>query len=249
MSNYRIKMDSATSIVHKFGRAVVGTTFGVVAFGGTYPMPQPAAATTLRIKAGGHANDTAAGTGAQEITLVGLDETGAEVTETLATAGALASGATTATFIRLYRAYVSVSGGYATAAQGSHYDDIVIENGAGTADWLTIDATDYARGQSEVACYTVPSGKKTAYISSIKIKSDSSKVTTAMLMQREGVTDAAAPYSAMREVIQLGGLAGELTLQPETPLGPFPAGTDLIWLAKEAATTGEIDIDFEILLV
>ena len=83
------------SVVHKFGRASVGTTYSPVTFGGVYNTPQVAGATTLRVKAG-DANDTAAGTGAREVTLIGLDETGAEVTEAVATAGAAASATTTA---------------------------------------------------------------------------------------------------------------------------------------------------------
>jgi hypothetical protein len=77
------------SIIHKFGHnTAIPTTYTPVTSIGSYPTPQVSGATTLRIKAGGDANDTAAGTGAREITLIGVDETGAEVTETLATAGA-----------------------------------------------------------------------------------------------------------------------------------------------------------------
>ena len=63
---------TGSTIVNKFGRnASVGTTYVPVTVGGVYNTPQPAAATTLRIKAGGDANDAAAGTGAREVTVVG----------------------------------------------------------------------------------------------------------------------------------------------------------------------------------
>jgi len=118
------------SVVQIFGRNDSGgTSFVPIALGGVYQMPQVAGATTLRIKAGGNANDTAAGTGAREVTVVVLDETGAQITETIATAGASASAATTVTAMRLLEAFVSKSGTYATGSVGSHADDIVIENG------------------------------------------------------------------------------------------------------------------------
>ena len=63
------------SLVHKFGKNEdVGATFEPLTIGGVYQTLQPAAATTLRVKAG-NANDTAAGTGAREVTVQGLDET------------------------------------------------------------------------------------------------------------------------------------------------------------------------------
>ena len=56
------------SVVHKFGRNAAVTTMAPIAFGGVYQTPQPASATTLRVKAG-NTNDTAAGSGAREITI------------------------------------------------------------------------------------------------------------------------------------------------------------------------------------
>ena len=80
----------------RFGRnTAIGATYTPVTRSGHYRTPQAGSATTLRVKAGGNANDTAAGSGARQITLVGLDATGNVITETLATAGASASAATT----------------------------------------------------------------------------------------------------------------------------------------------------------
>ena len=237
------------TIVHKFGSAVLGTSFGPVARGGLYQMLQPAAATALRVKAG-NAADTAAGNGARTIVLEGLDETGAIVTPTLTTAGASASTATTETFIRLYRAYVATSGLYAntTGPVESHAADIVIENGGGGTDWLTIDSTDYAKGQSEVACYSVPTGK-TAYLSSYSITIDSGKTVDLLFMVRESILDAAAPYQAMREKLRLVGLdAGQYSYYPRTGNGPYTGPCDLIWMGK-GASSPDVSIDYEIVLL
>jgi hypothetical protein len=233
------------TVVHKFGRIVnPGSAFVPVAFTTTYQMVQPASATALRVKAG-DANDTAAGSGAREVTVQGLDETGAEVTEALATAGASASSNSSATFTRLYRAFVSASGTYATGTTGSHAANVVIENAAGSADWATIDVTDHPRAQSEIACYTLPTGQ-TGYISDITITVDGNQRGDIALFQRTNAIDDSAPYDAMREVGVWVGVAGELRIQPVTPFGSFAAGTDLIFMGRAAGNT-TISIDFEIL--
>jgi hypothetical protein len=240
---------SGLSVIHKFGAdQAVGTSFEPITSGGVWPTPQVSGATALRIKAGGNANDTAAGTGAREVTIVGLDETGAEVTEALATAGASASSATTATFVRIYRAYVSSSGTYATASAGSHSADIVIENSAGTADWATINSTPFPMSQSEIGCYSVPLGC-TAYISNIVVNVDSTKAATILGFKRENILETAAPYTAMRSFLELGGVSGEEFITPKIPYGPFPALTDIGFMAKLTSGSGEVDVDFEILLV
>ena len=236
------------SIIHKFGRnPAVGTTFVPISIGGVYQTPQAAAATTLRVKAGGDANDTAAGSGAREITLQGLDDTGAEVIEAVATAGASASSATTATFTRLHRAYVSKSGTYATSAAGSHAGDIVIENGAGGTDWLTIDSTDFPKGQSEVGIVSIPAGYK-AYLKTFFVYTDSSKTSDFILFKRESILDAAAPYQGMRAQF-VGQSTGEnVPLSPSSPLGPFVGPCDLGFMAKVGVGTASVGVDFELML-
>lgn len=238
-----------TTHVHKFGRHEgIGTSFVPVAIGGIWRTPQVANATTLRVKAG-NANDTALGTGAREITLEVLDETGALVTEAIPTAGESAGAASTVTAIRLNRAYVSESGSYATVAGGSHAASIVVENGSGGTDWGTIVFEDSTpRGQTEIGAYTVPLGN-TAYISNLIVSGDSTKISEFLFYQRRDILQTAAPYSSMRVVVELGGVAGEEEVNTDIPLGPFPALTDLFFLGKSAAGTPEVDVDFEIILV
>jgi len=174
------------SLVHKFGKNEdVGTTFEPLSIGAVYQTPQPAAATVLRVKAG-NVNDTAAGTGAREVTIQGLDETGAVQEEALATAGASAGAAGSITFIRVFRAFVSSSGTYATAAADSMAADIVVENGGGGTDWLTIEMPDIGRGQSQIGVYSVPLGK-TAYVFSYIMTTDSSKAVDFLFFRREGI--------------------------------------------------------------
>lgn len=235
------------STVHKFGRAVVGTTFTPIAFGGFYRTPQPSAATALRVKAG-NANDAPAGTGARLITIEGIDASGAEVSENIATGGASAGPDSVTQFIRVFRAYVKESGSYATQTQGSHAANVVIENAAGTEDWVTLDSTGFPRGQSEIGVYTVPNGK-IAFVRLVTINTEATKDTDVVFFQRQGILKEAPPYDGMRIILGLGGVAGQSSLEPRVPLGPFPAGTDLGFLGKVATSTGTVDVDFEITLI
>lgn len=236
------------SIVHKFGRnPTIGTSFGLVALGAIYQMPQVAAATKLRVKAG-NAADTADGAGARQVAYQGLNTSGEIVTGTLATAGESAGAAGEHALIRLFRFWVSESGTYAAAGGASHVGAVVLENAAGNADWGTISATDLERGQSEIAAYTVPLGFE-AYISSINIYVDAGKTVELALLQRQGILDAAAPYDAWRVVLEFDGIQGQAAVTPKTPFGPFPNLTDLIFMAKVAANTAEVAVDFEILLI
>lgn len=232
----------------KFGRnASVGTSYVPITIGGVYNTPQSGSATTLRIKAGGNANDTAAGTGAREITIQGLDENFDFAEETLATAGASASSATTTTFTRVFRAFVSASGTYASASAGSHSASITVENGAGGTDWLTIDATNFPKGQSEISAYSVPRNK-TAYVFLDDITNESGKTLDAIFFQRANIDETAAPYTAMRAAVVLKGItSGVVNLSGrQTPLGPFVGPCDIGWLCKVDAGTAEVSAEFEI---
>jgi hypothetical protein len=236
--------------IHKFGRHdAVGSTYVPVAFGGLWQTPQVAGATTLRIKAGGDAADDAGGVGAREILLQGIDEAGNEIFETLATNGISASASTSQTFLRLYRLYVSKSGTYGTALGGSHVGDIVIEDSAGSADWATIDSTNFANGQSEIAAYTVPNGK-VAYMTNTVVGVDKTKFADVLVVSRKNILESAAPYSPVRTQHEIKGIEGVVAIDDHrTPDGPFDAGTDIIFLARAATGSPSLTISFEIIRI
>jgi hypothetical protein len=236
------------TVIHKFGRnAAVGTSFVPVTMGGVYQTPQVGGATTLRLAAGNVA-DAAAGTGAREVTLQGLDASGNAITDTLTPNGVAASTATSLAFLRLYRAWVSSSGTYATSAAGSHAADIVVENSAGGTTWATISSTDYPRSQSEIGAYSVPSGYK-AIIPYVAAFTDSSKITSLLFFRRSSILQTAPPYDAMRVVLELTTNGGESEFRVNSPLGPFVGPCDIGVMAKVDSTTAEVDVEFEIWLV
>lgn len=235
------------SIVHKFGQNdAVGTSFVPIARGGIYRTVQLSGATELRIKAG-NSNDTAGGSGAQEITLTGIIPDGSEVTEVLATAGTSPSATTVAKFIRLYRAYISGSGTYATSSAGSHLADIVIENGAGGTDWGTIALNGFPRSQTEIGCYTIPVGF-TGFLLSASGFSDSSKTSDILFFKREGIIETVAPYQAMRSVFEVRVEGSDFTVDVKAPIN-LGTGCDCGFMGKIDAGNSDIEVDFEILLI
>ncbi len=234
-------------VVHKFGdnpSTPAGERdvwlWGANAGAGNIDYPWPTAAETVRIRAGGNAADTAAGAGAREITVVGLDENWAEATETIATAGASASSATTTTFIRVIRAYVSESGTYGAANTGS----IVIEN---TTSTDVLGAMQAGRGQTQLTMYTVPDGY-TAYLKrvSVDVNTTANKELTIRMYQRRDADNTVSNIRAPRLVTAFEGLSGEaVTVFDSAP--SFPGKTDL-WLTSEGNSGSGVSASYDLWL-
>ena len=189
----------------------------------------------VRVKAG-DADDDVAGAGAREITVVGLDENAFEVTESLDPAGASGGPLSTTTFTRVNRAFVSSAGTYNDANVGA----VVIQTKGGV-DLVQIAAEE---GQSEVAFWTVPSGK-TAYLKRVIISSESGSTDEAnfKLYQRRSYRDATAPVKSKRIVSRFVGVSGFRDLQFDVPID-FPAETD-IWMEAIDAGVGTIAVSVE----
>ena len=234
------------SIVRKFGRnPSIDTTFAPVSLIGDYPTPQASGALPMRVKSGGNANDTADGTGAREVTIEGLDDTGALASEAVATAGASASSATTTAFMRVFRSYVSASGFYGTSAQGSHAATITIENTAGVT-YAEMSATNFQRSQSQIGVYSVPLGYK-AHVLGLTISVSSTKAVDFVLMQRESILDLAPPYKAIRVNAEYTGVTDSFVQDFREPY-TFNELTDVGYMARVASSTADASVDFSILL-
>ena len=198
------------------------------------------AATTVRVKAG-NTNDTAAGSGAQQVIVEGLDENWEEQTETLVTNGTSAGTAGSITFIRLNRAYVGNVGTYSGANAGN----VTIENSSGGTDLLTIEA---GVGQTQSSVYTVPAGK-TAYLTRMRVSSTSAKASDISMWQRRSADDVSTPFTGKRLVRRFNGVSGSIGFD-FTSYPSFPAKTDL-WgsITTGSGATGAGSLAYDLILV
>lgn len=235
------------TVVHKFGRNnAVGNSFVPVSLGGLFRTPQVGNATALRVKAG-NINDTAGGLGARSVVVEGIDSSGDEVSVVLVTAGASAGPPSSVEFIRAYRAYVNESGVYGTATVGSHADVIIVENAAGTEDWIGIEFEGLPRSQSQTSVYTIPNGK-IGYIKSFFVTTETNKPVDLVLLRRENILQTSPPYSPIITQTEFTGIQNPFVSNFGIPIGPFPANTDLGWMARVSVGTAGVSVDFEILL-
>lgn len=233
------------SLIHVFGKADVGTTFVPIASSLKYPTPTTA--TALEVISD-DANDTALGSGAREITVVGLDSTWNEITQIVPTSG-LVGSPVPIDMLRVYGWWVSASGTYATSEQGSHAGTITIQEAVGGALWFNGIVTPYPKGQSEIAGYTVPVGfRALIYIESIV--ADTNKSVDVMFLKRVDADQMTAPFSAMRVVKDYVGVSSHAVgADQNAPIDTFPAKTDLIFMAKVTNGTASVSVDYELLLI
>lgn len=235
------------TVVHKFGRnSAIGNSFVPVAFGGLFRTPQVPDATAVRVKAG-NVNDTANGSGARSVVVEGIDSVGDEVSEILVTAGVSAGPPSSIEFLRVYRAYVNESGVYGTATVGSHAATIIIENAAGTEDWIGIEFEALSRSQSQTAVYTIPNGK-IGYIKSFFVTTETNKPVDLVLLRRANILQTSPPYSPIITQTEFTGIQNPFVSNFGVPIGPFDANTDLGWMARVSVGTAGVSVDFEILL-
>lgn len=231
------------SMVHKFGR-------NNVAASGSWELVSLLSSSasfrttpsTVRIKAGGHAQDTATGLGAREITVIGLDNNLAEISETIVTSGASASSATTASFWRVYRAYVSAVGFYGATNASA----ITIEDSGGGAD---INIIGNGNGQTQHAAYSIPTGK-TGYLLSVHLTANSVMASDFRLFTRENLTNISVPMSPKRLRIFWDGVSDSVSYKPYAPEFSMEEGTD-IWVEVKSLGPGaaQVTASFEILLI
>jgi hypothetical protein len=202
----------------------------------------PTTAETFGIAAGGNANDDAAGTGARSVKITFLDSNWNVTEETLATAGASASAATSVTGYRIIKAEVVEVGTYG----GSNTGDIQIEN---TTSNQIVGFIAAGTGVAQQAVYTVPANK-TLYIEVIDVsvgQSDSADVRMIATCQADDFT---APYCASRFEWGVEDYAGSASFTRRTFL-KFPEKTDLIMEAQRQTGSGtaRVGVDVECILV
>lgn len=229
--------------VHKFGgSAAVSTTERFLWPGAATSYPGfLQAAKAMRVKAGGNVNDTAAGSGAREVTIYGIDENGNPAEEAVATAGASASSATTTTFFRVHRARVTAAGTYG----GNNPSAITIEASDGSADVSIIAA---GAGTSEQCNYTIPAGY-TGLWRGYECNVAGSKPATLRAYSRAGVNVVSAPFGPLIRRLQRYELNNLTSVTWRSPV-VLPEWTDLWFTGAKAAGGSDslMNLSFDITL-
>ena len=233
------------SHVRKFGK-IFGLTTALTPITITGLYQTPTSAQSLEIVSS-DTNDTAAGSGCREVTIIGLNDSFVETTVTCATDGTTPV-AVTGTWRRVYRMYNSASGTYGTSATSSHAGNIILRNSGAGVNWaqLYVDS-GFGLGQTMIGCYTVPAGY-TAYVYSSYLSVDSTKSVSAYFFQRPNADDTTAPYSAIRAVTSVELIGGINYMGIDMPIGVYQAKTDIGWMAKTSASTANVSVVFDIYL-
>ena len=185
------------------------------------------------------ADDTAAGSGAQSVTVDCLLADFTRASETVATAGLSASSLTSIQCVRLLDAYVNQVGAYTGANEGN----VSIRTEAGTVlgDMLT------GFGQTELSMYTIPAGH-TGYLMRVDVGVDSSKTATVELFERLNADDVTTPFSPKRLIWDFDGVSGQVSEKLESPL-VLPAKTDIWWSCIGPSGGAPVDVAYDIWLV
>jgi hypothetical protein len=232
------------SHVHKYGfNSAVGTGDDTIWFQqGDYTWSS--AAVKLKISSSS-ANDDGdpAGTGANTVTVEGLDGNYAEISETVTLDGTTPVE-TTATFLRTHRMFVATAGTGLTNAGVIYAADTGDTYGTpGVPDTATgIRSTIGAgEGQTLQAFYTVPAGY-TAYMAQVAAGSvNGTNATTITLRARE-------EGGAFRTRDKFIVFKDMLTMEYPVPI-VFSEKTDIEMKGDAAASTTDVAANFDLILV
>lgn len=221
---------SQTSHINKFGyNTAVGVTFETITdLGGDQYYPTSAGVVSI---VSSDANDDDGDTGARTVEIQGLDGNYEEITETITLNGTSAV-TTTASFLRVFRGKVLTAG-----TSGTNEGVITLSIGGNNVARISSGNG----GQTLMAVYTVPAGKK-GYI--IKFQGSLSKNQEAqfLIRTRYGTTDAAWQVKGM-----FGTFANTVGYEYPVPL-EVTEKTDIEICAKSGAVS-ECGAIFDIILV
>jgi len=198
-------------------------------------------ASVLRIKAGGHANDTIGGSGARTIVVHYLDSLWVRQKDTLQCRGSLVSDSTSVKAIRINRAYVLDVGSYGVA----NSDTIIIETAVGG---IVVAAIDAQIGQTQQTMYTVPAGSTGHIVGfTIQVSTGTNKDADIVMWQR-GNDDFSAPHFSKRIVHHWMGLVGSYVDDLSSWI-EVPDKTDIWFIGQGNGAETSIDIRYGLVLI
>jgi len=234
------------SLLHKFGHGTVGSTVIPITTSGTYQTPTTAQALEV---VSDSVQDAPGGTGAHNITVIGLDSNWDEVVQDVELNGTTPVPLSTP-LLRQYRSYVTVSGSYANQGVGSAVGNITVrDQTTGLVIWSALPNTPWPLSQSEIAVTTIPRGY-TAYLLSEHVFVDARRAANVFVFQRPLADDVVAPYTgAMRLVQRMIGVTGPVNINYKTPRGRFVGPCDFGFMGSIDSQTADISAEFEMLLI
>lgn len=216
--------------VHKFGAATIGAS-EVTIWDGANDYPFPSSASQLDVQSD-DVNDTSDGTGARTVTIQGLDSNWSSIEETLSLNGTTPV-ITSASFLRVFRAWVNTAGSGSTAA-----GEITIENTG-----VVIAKILVGNNQTLMCVYTIEAGC-TGYTMGAHASVDSGKsVELTFKVRDNSITDS---VFRSKEIIQL--------YQTNTHTAPFvptilPEKTDIKIQGLASGAGTAIGVSFNLILV
>lgn len=231
---------SGVSYEHVVGRnAAVGTTEEFIGYSGS-ALPVFLTAADNIVLVSSNANDTAAGTGARTIRIVGLDQDWNKTFEDVTTNGTSDSAATTTTFIRIWRAFVLEAGSY-TAPY--NLGDITIKTSGGT----TMTTIEAEVGKTTDGQWSIPAGKE-GYLNRIMLTVSKNKTADFSLKIRNRGDVIAAPFRGSRKVTSYEEVDGrfEEVLLSYRKLDEY---SDIWAVGESNSGTSTINTTFDIIIV
>lgn len=228
------------SAIHKFGRNpnIGNAPETIWMYGGIYSYLDVGSDSTVYAYSAS-SDDGPGNDGAHTITVQGLDNDFNPIEETITVNGA----ASTASFLRVYRAFVATAG-----ALAANDGEVLISTAAAGAGTVLADigvigtGTTTGLGQTQLALYTIPAGK-TGYLTTWNVGvAPMNNAVTVTLLTRE--LDGGAPFRS-RDIIDTVG--GYTTQNYSIPCR-LPEKTD-IEVRGTGDTTSVISSSFDIILV
>ena len=236
------------SAVNKFGHnpsAVAGDD--IWGGGGTYVF-YPTAGVDVDIISTS-VNDTNGGTGANEVTVIGLDANWEQQEETVVMNGTTAVQLTN-TYVRLFRAFVRIAG--TTESNEGAITAYARATGSGvTAGDVGIHIT-VGHGQTQQCIYTIPAGKTAYFIKGYVGLATSVKTAengTFNWMLKVNAFGPGGAWLVQGEVglVNLG--SGYWQYEYGVPAGPIPEKTDIRIELIQASATFDTVGGFDLILV
>ena len=195
------------------------------------PFNFPTSPQRVRVRAGGNVNDTAAGSGARTLEIIGINSNLKISSEILTLAGASASAYSEQTWWRVYRSRVFTTGTYG----GVNAGNIIVEN---ETDAVILNNIGAGKSRSQFGSITTPDDY-TASIEHVILGVQGTREVTFNLFSREGITTVSGdmrPIELRRDFNRVP--AGLHDIDLPAPL-IFPPLTDIFFLVNTATGNSE----------